>query len=129
MSYFLHIHIMGKLSIETVRGNYTVLQITFSSLFYIKESKITQVVCPWTEQHMNPLIPIGGDPANTMVSQGLSWDWWGRSQGRKWALKDVKASKVNQSYKFKIEEASYNIIVIERKWGIRFYRQQLYQWI
>ena len=45
----------------------------------IKESKITPGVCPGTKQ-TNPLMPIGGHPAYTMVSQGLSWDWWGRSQ-------------------------------------------------
>ena len=45
----------------------------------MKKTKIAPVVCPGTE-HTDPLMPIGGYPANTMVSQGLSWDWWGRSQ-------------------------------------------------
>jgi len=48
-------------------------------MIFVKQPKITPVVCPGTE-HTDPLMPIGGYPANTMVSQGLSWDWWGRSQ-------------------------------------------------
>ena len=51
----------------------------FSYKIFYKIRKIAPVVCPGTEQ-TDPLMPIGGYPANTMVSQGLSWDWWGRSQ-------------------------------------------------
>ena len=61
-----------KIFIET----YYVLQ-NIQSLFMF-EPKITQVVCP-VIKHTDPLMPIGGHPANTMASQGLSWDWWGRS--------------------------------------------------
>ena len=61
-----------KIFIET----YYVLQ-NIQSLFMF-ESKITQVVCP-VIKHTDPLMPIGRHPANTMASQGLSWDWWGRS--------------------------------------------------
>ena len=48
-------------------------------IWSVKKSKIAQVVCPETRQ-TNPLMPIGGHPANAMVFPDLSWDWWGRSR-------------------------------------------------
>ena len=50
-----------------------------STYIYFKRVKDNPSSSPGTE-HTDPLMPRGGYPANTMVSQGLSWDWWGRSQ-------------------------------------------------
>ena len=94
----------------------------------IKKSKIAPVVCPVTE-HTEPLMPIGGYPANTMVSQGLSWDWWGRSQVLKMGAEGHQA---NQSYKLNNKGISYNSIVLRTRMVVNYstkLRLLFHKWI
>ena len=81
----------------------------------MKESKIAPGVCPGTEQ-TDPLMPIGGYPADTMASQGLSWDWWGRSQVQKMGVERHQGSQ-------SILQISFIILqyCLERGLQIRFF--------
>ena len=102
----------SEVFIETNFNSTTFLQI-IQSLFI--ESKITPGVCPGTK-HTDPLMPIGGYPANTMASQGLSWDWWGRSQVQKMG---VERPQVNFSQSILQIEHRGNYLQIYgplRKW-------------
>ena len=79
------------------------------------ESKITQVVCP-VIKHTDPLMPIGGHPANTMASQGLSWDWWGRSQ-----VQNIGADRHQNNFILQILTIQYrrNILQYNQEtWGV-----------
>ena len=74
--------------------------------YFMKKPKITPVVCPGTE-YTDPLMPIGGYPANTRVSQGLSWDWWGRSQVQRLG---VERQQVNHSITILTSKKRENIL-------------------
>ena len=84
-------------------SQFRVLCCSFKSVFIyllMNESKIAPGVCPGTEQ-TDPLMPIGGYPANTMVSQGLSWDWWGRSQVQKMGVDRQQVSSIQSILQIK----------------------------
>ena len=106
--------IVSIIQYRTFKGSLS-YKISYRVIIYsINQSKITPGVCPGTK-HTDPLMPIGGHPANTMASQGLSWDWWQVSQ-----VQNMGVDRLQDNFKSSILQYRGNnlqYIFYVRSWG------------